>query len=214
MGTQCDACTKERLLAAGREVFAERGVQAATVREICAKAGANIAAVNYHFGGKEKLFLAVLADFLQTAQTRFPPDMGLQPGATAQERLRAYIRSLLYRLSGSGDPIYDKLGQLFTAEMIEPSEHFAEIAQLYIMPQHEILVGVVREILPPGTPERTVQLCATSVIGPCVLFDHARHLIRAMRPEMALEALGVELVADFVFEFALAGIERMKEYKG
>jgi Transcriptional regulator len=214
MGTQCDACTKERLLDAGREVFAERGLQDATVREICTKAGANIAAVNYHFGGKEKLFMAVLANFLQTAQKQYPPDMGVTPGATAPERLRAYIRSLLYRLAGSGDSVYDKLGHLFTSEMIEPSEHFAEIAETYIMPQHEILLGIVREILPPTTPERTIQLCATCVIGPCVLFDHARNLIRAMRPDMALEALGVELVADFVLEFALAGIERMKSYQG
>ena len=52
--------TRRRLLDAAGEVFAEKGFAKATVREICQKAEANIAAVNYHFGDKEKLYAAVL----------------------------------------------------------------------------------------------------------------------------------------------------------
>ena len=48
--------TEKRLLEAAGEVFAEFGYRAATVRQICEKAGANIAAVNYYFGDKEKLY--------------------------------------------------------------------------------------------------------------------------------------------------------------
>ena len=55
-----DAGTRERLLCAAREVFAARGVKEATVRDICALAQANVAAVNYHYGGKDRLFMACL----------------------------------------------------------------------------------------------------------------------------------------------------------
>jgi AcrR family transcriptional regulator len=209
-----DAGTKARLLEVAREVFATRGVKEATVREICAKAGANVAAVNYHFGNKEKLLIAVLADFLQTSQELFPTHMGLPPEAPSQDRLKAYIRSLLLKLVGTGDPLYQKLGQLFTLEMLEPSESFGIIAERYIIPQHAVLVGIVREMLPFGTEERTVQLCAAGVVGHCLLFDHARQVILRMCPEMALETLGVEVVADFVYSFALGGIERMKLVAG
>jgi AcrR family transcriptional regulator len=213
MQDKADAGTRDRLLASARVVFAERGVKEATVRDICARAGANVAAVNYYFGSKEKLFMAVLEDYMQAAHDRFPPDMGLKPGASALERLKAYVRSLLYKLVGDGDPLCERLGQLFTAEMIEPSEHFGALADRHILPQHAVLVDIVGELM-PGADERTVHLSAAGVVGHCLLFDHAKQIIRRMCPEMALEKLGVELVADFVFEFALAGIEHMQVSKG
>jgi len=213
MEDQSDFGTRERLLKSAREVFAERGVKEATVRSICARAGANVAAVNYYFGGKEKLFIAVLSDYMLAAHQRFPIDMDLAPGATAQDRLKAYVRSMLYKFLGDGDPLYEKLGLLLTTEIIDPSENFSEITERFIMPQHDVLVGIVRELMLPGTAERAVHLCAAGVVGYCLLFDNMRQLIRRMCPEMALENLGVELVARFIFEFSLAGIERMNAFK-
>ncbi len=51
--------TKQRILAAALNVFAEQGYNAATLREITSAAGVNIAAVNYHFGSKQALMRAV-----------------------------------------------------------------------------------------------------------------------------------------------------------
>jgi len=208
MATQSDTGTKARLLAAAREHFARRGGKEATVRDICAQAGANVAAVNYHFGGKDKLFIAVLMEFLEQAQAKYPVHMGLGPEAPDEARLKAYIRSLLYRVMGDGDPVNEKLGQLLSAEFIEPSPDFDIITERHITPHHEALLGIIREML-PGAEERTVHLCAAGVVGHCILFDNAKQLIRQMYPEIALEKLGVEFVADFIHEYALAGIARM-----
>ena len=53
------AATRERLLEAACALFAERGWHGARVQDVCRAADANIAAVNYHFGGKEGLYRAV-----------------------------------------------------------------------------------------------------------------------------------------------------------
>ena len=54
--------TREALLEAAGQVFAERGVDGATGKEICRRAGANTAAVNYYFGGMDGLYAATLVE--------------------------------------------------------------------------------------------------------------------------------------------------------
>jgi TetR/AcrR family transcriptional regulator, regulator of cefoperazone and chloramphenicol sensitivity len=204
-----DSGTKERLLTTATRVFADRGFKETTVREICALAGANVAAVNYHFGGKDKLYSAVLGDFLSSAFSRFPMDVGVSTDSLPDDRLKAYIRGFLYRLLGDGDPLYEKLGKLLMAEILEPSEHFDTMSERYIGPTYEALLHIVRELL-PGADEDIVHRCAGSVVGQCLLFDHAKGIIQRMCPELALEANSLDRVASFIAEFSLGGIARLR----
>src|SRR5438477_9555252 len=89
--------TKKRLLEAAGEVFAEHGFRKATVREICKRARANVAAINYHFRDKESLYSAVLKYWSDIAIQKYPPNLGLGEAAPAEERLHAFIRSFLFR---------------------------------------------------------------------------------------------------------------------
>ena len=57
--------TRTRLLKAAAEVFAEHGYENATIRQICTRADANVALVNYHFGDKLELYTEVLRFCLQ-----------------------------------------------------------------------------------------------------------------------------------------------------
>src|SRR5579862_7359672 len=92
------APTRGQLLEAAGAVFAEVGFHSATIREICQRAGANIAAVNYHFGDKQALYSAVLAETFHASLQKYPADMGLSAGATVEQRLHAFIRSFLLRI--------------------------------------------------------------------------------------------------------------------
>src|SRR3990170_6104794 len=96
--TELSSATESRLLEAAGEIFAEVGYRAATVRQICEKAGANIAAVNYHFGDKEGLYMAVLRSVPDAHAEKYPAAHGLKPGASAAQKLSAYIQSLLHRV--------------------------------------------------------------------------------------------------------------------
>ena len=77
--------TRQRLLDTAGEVFAEKGFQAATVRQICGMAGVNIAAINYHFGDKERLYIEAVkhAHCVQNA-----PDEHAWPPGTPPRRNR------------------------------------------------------------------------------------------------------------------------------
>ena len=52
--------TKTRILEVARVLFAERGFEGTSIREIAKAAEVNVASVNYHFAGKENLFLEIL----------------------------------------------------------------------------------------------------------------------------------------------------------
>jgi AcrR family transcriptional regulator len=64
------AATREALLRAGRETFARRGYDGASIREITRRAHANLGAVTYHFGGKRQLYHQVLASFAEPLGAR------------------------------------------------------------------------------------------------------------------------------------------------
>jgi len=54
------AQTRERILDAAEELFADKGLHGVSTREITRQAGANLSSINYYFGGKQGLILAVL----------------------------------------------------------------------------------------------------------------------------------------------------------
>ena len=58
--TGVGAATRERLMVAAERLFAERGIDAVSIRDITNEAGANSAAIHYHFGSKAALITAIL----------------------------------------------------------------------------------------------------------------------------------------------------------
>src|SRR5215212_6345145 len=94
--------THQRLLDAAGEVFAEQGFRAATVREICRRAEANVAAVNYHFGDKEKLYAEVLNYAHRAAMVHVPSAPAAD--ATPEQRLRGFVHAMVRGFLSEGRP--------------------------------------------------------------------------------------------------------------
>src|SRR5690349_14266929 len=92
------AQTRLRLLEAAAHEFTERGFHHATVRDICKRAEANVAAVNYHFGDKEKLYTETLKHWIGVAMEQCPPLMGVAADAPAADRLLGFVRGTLNRM--------------------------------------------------------------------------------------------------------------------
>jgi AcrR family transcriptional regulator len=86
--------TKERILGAAEELFARHGFEGASLRQLTAAAGVNLAAVNYHFGSKDRLIEEVFRRRLDQLNSRRMA--GLQkvagePDTTIEEVLAAFI---------------------------------------------------------------------------------------------------------------------------
>src|SRR5258708_38675381 len=90
-----DLETRSRLLNAAARLFAERGFAKVTVRDICKKARANVAAVNYHFGGKDGLYRAVMRMALETMQATTQAAQTPGAGLTGPERIPPHVSGVL-----------------------------------------------------------------------------------------------------------------------
>ena len=203
--TSRQAQTRLRLLEAAAQEFAANGFHHATVRDICKRAEANVAAVNYHFGDKETLYAATLKHWIDAALAQYPPLMGVAADAPAVDRLRGFVRGSLRRMLDAGAPGWH--GQLMAREMVEPTASLDNLIADTIRPMTELLHGIVRDIVEPAVSEQDVRRCAMSVIGQCCFYRHAREVVSRMCGADIYTEDGLEAVADHITRFTLAGLQ-------
>jgi AcrR family transcriptional regulator len=199
--------TRRQLLEAAGAVFAEVGFRDATVREICRRAGANIAAVNYHFGDKEKLYTELLRYSQQKAVEKYPPLLDVSPDAAPEKRLRAFVESLLRRIFDSGPTAWH--GKLMMREMIDPTAALDSIVEEKLRPMADQLWQVVAEILDCPVADERVRLCGFSVVSQCVFYHHCRPLITRLFPKQQLETPDIGALAEHITQFSLAALNHL-----
>jgi TetR/AcrR family transcriptional regulator, regulator of cefoperazone and chloramphenicol sensitivity len=194
--------TRTRLLEAAGEVFAERGFQAATVREICSRAGANLAAINYYFGDKQRLYLEVVGYARQGISdgslVEFPP------GISAGDKLRLILEEALAGLEqGNECPAWGR--RLMIREMAEPSEAWEALVDAFARPKFEGLDRILAELLPPETPEAQRRMIGFSIAGQC-LFHWLYRPVAAILLGADSGNLDAARVADHIVRFTLAAL--------
>ena len=204
--------TPVRLLNAAGEVFAEHGYRDATIREICAKAGANVAAVNYHFGGKEQLYVEVLRYADRLANDRnpaIPEGFGELP---PEQRLAVFVRQFLRRVFDTGRPAW--MERLMAREMSEPTEALAGLMERNIRPRALALQQVVRELLGLKADEATIQRAAGSIVGQCLFYHHSRPITGRLMPAVSFDGPGVEVLTEQITAFTLGGLREIRDSIG
>jgi len=201
--------TEQRLLEAAGEVFAESGYRGATVRQICEKAKANLAAVNYYFRDKDGLYLAVMRYLHTTGTDIYPPSLGLQPGANAEDKLHAFIRSLLNRLLGEGRPNWHM--KLAARELIEPTPALDVIVEKAIRPLSQELESIVRELLGSEADDELVRLCMLSVVSQCGFYHHSRAVISRLYPMQKFASQDIERLAHHITRFSLSAMKSLSK---
>ena len=168
--------TRQQILKAAGSLFAQKGFDATTSKEICKKARVNIAAVNYHFDGKLALYKEVLIHaHNQLIELNALIDIQKQ-AICAQEKLNLVIDSLTK--SALASPWQTKI---FIREMLFPSTHFAAIMQEVIHREITPKLAIIRDIvsqiihLPPEHP--AVSRCIFNIAAPNMIMLSVKHNI-------------------------------------
>ena len=203
--------TRNRLMVAAAEVFAEQGFRHARISDICERAQANIAGVNYHFGDKENLYLAVVQKLDEESKAD-APYMKIDPDASAEEKLHTFVREFLGVLLRTGPSTW--LGKLMAREMMEPTAALDYMIEHVIPPVDGVARGIVGEVLSLPAESPIVQLCVSSVLSQCMIYFDTKEIVLRTRPELinpdrSYDPATIAFLAEHVTQFSLHGMQSM-----
>jgi TetR/AcrR family transcriptional regulator, regulator of cefoperazone and chloramphenicol sensitivity len=195
--------TKARILEAAGKVFAQKGFEAGTVREICQAADVNLAAINYHFGDKRRLYLAAVSHAYSARQEELA--LAEWPAGTRPEdRLRGWVGAMMERLLGEDRQPWHM--QLMMREVASPDVACEALVKEYIRPQFEYLAAILKELVPGEVSEERLALLVFSVVGQGLFYRFAQPIMRLLLGEQAFGTLSRQVLADHVTAMMLAAL--------
>lgn len=148
--------TRKRLLDAAEQLFAEHGFAATSLRAVTVAAGANVAAVNYHFGSKEGLFRAVVERAMSSVNAerlRLLAELRVASRKpTVEELVRAFVvtgASIVARSGERGTAVARFLGRV----MCEPDPAIRRLFGTEVGPAEGQYLDALRAALPHLPPD-------------------------------------------------------------
>lgn len=197
-----DQQTKQRILVAATDLFADKGFKKTTVREICQAARANVAAVHYHFGDKGGLYEAALSYALEIQPLVSYPD-----GSTGAEKLKLWIDHTIGNCLGH-PPAH--MSRLMTLEMKEPSPYFRVLAETMIAPKMDDLQRCIEEIVVHPLPQDRLMMLAVSIVSQILIFDHSKSAVSLFMPDFDYGPQSLRKLSDHVLNVSLGMLENLK----
>jgi AcrR family transcriptional regulator len=192
---------RERVLEAAGEIFAEKGFKGATVREIIRRADVNIAAVNYYFRDKERLYIEAVK---HVACVDADEHLAWPRGTPAADKLADFIRYHVARLLDPHKPAWH--ARLIMHELTQPTDACTELVREYIEPKSKILGGILEELLPKGTPRRQRALTAFSIMGQILFYCTHKPIVSLLMGEHDDPYADTTALADHIVRFTLRAL--------
>ncbi|MEE9395361.1 MAG: CerR family C-terminal domain-containing protein [Planctomycetota bacterium] len=199
--------TRAKLIEAATAAFVERGFDGTSIRDIASRADANVAAVSYHFGGKDELYRAVIQAAFEALPESVPmPKLADNPD-DPEACLRAWIHWHLERVLGQRRHPF---GELLLREMRNPTPIMRGFVERAMKPVFEALVGIVAELLNCEKTERIAREMSMSVLSQYVIYKHADRLIAHFVPEYETDPTPTAEMADRIADFSIAGLRFLR----
>ncbi len=199
--------TKERLLNEAEALFAQKGYDAVSVREVTTAARCNLAAVNYHFGTKKNLYLEVFrARWIPRArrlQEFFRKSLTAQDSASPPAVARALAEAFL--IGPLSDEERCRHHQLMVRELGQSTEAFELVAEEVMRPFFKEIAEILRPSMPKGLEKEPMMLNILSIFSMVLYFNFARVAVTRITGREYDEAFKTRLV-EHITGFALAGL--------
>ncbi len=193
--------TRQKIMDAAGEIFADQGFQAATVREICARAGVNVAAVNYHFGDKAGLYVEVLRQSTLAVHEQTVSD------CAPEAALRAMIFGMCRKMLASERPSW--AFRLMAHEMAQPTPALETVIAEVITPSYQRMRSALGAMLRLPAEHDTTRMCAHSIIGQIIHYVCGRTVISRVWPELELTPERVNMLAEHITAFSICSVKQI-----
>jgi len=206
---------QDRLLDAAEELFCEGGFEGTSVRDIAASAGCNVAAVNYYFGGKEKLYEEVwrrhLIPMRDARIAGIEKVLAQNEGQyTLEDLLRSFAETFVGPLVEASTA--SRLSKLMAREWMERHLPISMFVDEVIRPTLTAMRAALMQTY-PDLDESTVPLVAFSLIGQLVHVVHVRAMFEQEGDDLDLPVFDLAEVIDHIVKFSAAGIRAYAEGK-
>jgi AcrR family transcriptional regulator len=203
------AGTRERLLDAAGQIFAAQGYDGATAKAIAERAGTNAAAVNYHFGGLDGLYEAVLMEARALAVTH---GEGVQMLLTGEQPFEGKLRAVITLVvKGAMSTDGSWVLRLFGRELINPSERARDLIGEAVAPRVARGRAIVGAYVGLPADDPRVALTCMSIAAPLqLLLIGDRKLLQIVHPSLKLSPGNEEVLVDHFHRAAMAMLAVLK----
>jgi AcrR family transcriptional regulator len=178
--------TRERLIDAALDAFGLNGFDGASTRDIARRAGANLAAIPYHFGGKEGLHRAVAQHIVDNIRANVGPLLDATEAHLEQEKLSPALAHRMLHLTIDraadtllGRPEAARWARFVVREQMDPSASFAVLHDGFMGRAHAMVTALYAAATgrDAGEPETAVRVFG--ILGQLLVFRMARGLVEA-----------------------------------
>ena len=171
------SATSQKLLSAAIDLFGRQGFEGTSIREIARQAKANIAAIAYHFGGKEELYRACLEHIVRyvgqglSEQLRPVDDVGLDA-----EQARAALKETVFAMTAFmlATPQVASFVRLVVREQMDPTPSFDLLYRNFMEPMHRRLCRLWALASGADAESEATKIAVFSLLGQVLLFRIAR----------------------------------------
>ncbi|OGW37183.1 MAG: hypothetical protein A2X58_07970 [Nitrospirae bacterium GWC2_56_14] len=155
---QAACCTRSSIIAAARTLFAERGLEGTSVREVAEAANVNNAMIYYHFTDKVEMYRAVLADSFAEFDHIWEHAI-FKSQASAREKIQQYVEELIGFQHNN-----EEIRRILSMEFACCGKNLKWLADNFFHRSHERLAAIIKEGIKKGELKKVDPSVAISAL--------------------------------------------------